>query len=90
MTFCDTQLKELKDYAIAAKYEKLPSEQKANFFAQLSNEQKLALMAFQSTFTAGSALLNAIGSDYKKSIADIFQDKYLEFKKQCGFMLQEN
>jgi hypothetical protein len=87
-TYCDSQLADLKDYAMVAKYEQLPEEQKPYFFAQLSPNQQLKLNMMGSSHKFGSALNNSLGGNYKDSMADVFNRKYEEFKRKCGFMLK--
>lgn len=87
-TYCDSQLADLKDYAMVARYEQLPEEQKSYFFAQLSTKQKSKLNILSSTHQFGSALNNSLGGNYNDSITDVFNRKYEEFKRKCGFMLK--
>ena len=87
-TFCDIKLEELQDYALAAKYEALPSEQRGNFFAQLPSEKRFKIMGLQAGHGVGSALANASGANYGNSLTDVFNKKLSEFKTICGFMLK--
>jgi hypothetical protein len=87
-TICDIKLEELQDYALAAKYEALPAEQRGNFFAQLPSEKRFKIMGLQAGHGVGSALANAAGANYGNSLTDIFNEKLTEFKTKCGFMLQ--
>jgi Mg/Co/Ni transporter MgtE len=87
-TICEIKLKELQGDAIAAKYEQLPQAQKSNFLAQLSLEQQLSLMAARSGHQLGAAIANNMGTEYKKTLSDIFEEKKQAFIKECGFMLQ--
>lgn len=86
--FCDTKLEELQDYAVAAKYEALPAEQRGSFFAQLSSDKQLRVMGLRSGHGVGSALANASGANYGNSLTDVFNKKLSEFKTKCGFMLK--
>ncbi len=87
-TYCDYQYRDLKDYELAARYEQLPSEQRPNFMAQISQEQRLKLMGMQSGHGAGSAIANLSGASYAGTMTSIFEKKLEEFKKKCGFMLR--
>lgn len=87
-TFCDIKLEELQDYALAAKYEALPAEQRGNFFAQLPREKRFKIMGLQAGHGVGAALANASGANYGNSVTDVFNKKLSEFKTKCGFMLQ--
>jgi hypothetical protein len=87
-TYCDNELEKLRGFARAAEYELLPQEQKANYFAQLSNDQQLELMALGSGFKLGSALNNSMGGDYRDSIIDVLNRKRAALKSKCGFMMK--
>lgn len=87
-TFCDHQYKELTNYALAAKYESLPEEQRANFVAQLTADQTYGLMALRSGHQMGAAINNSLGGNYRDSMTDVFNRKLAEFKTKCGFMLK--
>ena len=85
---CNAQLKELREYAMASRYEQLPESQKPNFMAQLSPADRLGLMGAISGHKLGTAINNAAGGDYRSTITDVFNRKTEEFKKSCGFMLK--
>ena len=83
-SICDIQLVELKKSHLLAKYEQMPEEQKGNFFASLSPEQR----AYLQGANAGLALGKAINPNYSETRLDKFNRELEKFKKQCGFMLQ--
>jgi subtilase family serine protease len=87
-TFCEHQYKELQGYALAAKYESLPEDQRAHFLASLTTEQNLGLMASRSGHQLGAAINNSLGGNYRDSMTDVFNRKLAEFKTKCGFMLR--
>lgn len=87
-TYCDQQYKELQGYAIAAKAEQLPPEQRMHFEAQLTAEQSIGLMAMRGGHGLGTAINNSMGGSYRDSLTDVFNKKLAEFKTKCGFMLK--
>lgn len=87
-TYCEQQYKELQGYAIAAKAEQIPPEQRINFEAQLTPEQRMGLMAARAGHQLGAGINNAFGGNYRDNLTDVFNRKLIEFKKKCGFMLQ--
>ena len=87
-TYCDHQYKELQGYAIAAKAEQLPPEQRMHFEAQLTAEQRIALMAMRGGHGIGAAINNSMGGSYRDSLTDVFNRKLAEFKTKCEFMLK--
>ena len=87
-TYCDQRYKELQKDAIAAKAEQLPPEQRIHFEAQLTNEQRLALMAARGGHQLGTGINNAFGGTYRDSLTDVFNRNLAEFKTKCGFMLK--
>ena len=87
-TYCDQQYKELQGYAIAAKAEQLPPEQRMHFEAQLTAEQSIGLMAMRGGHGLGTAINNSMGGSYRDSLSDVFNRKLAEFKTKCGFMLK--
>lgn len=87
-TQCDYQQKELRKYALAAKYEQLPDAQRSNFMAQLPPAEQVGLMGLISGHNLGAGISNAAGSGYRSTITDVFNQKAEEFKRSCGFMLR--
>jgi hypothetical protein len=83
-SFCEYQLTELKKSHLLAKYEQMPEEQKSNFFATLSTEQRAYILGAD----LGVALGKAINQNYSETYSDKFNREFEEFKKKCGFMLQ--
>jgi hypothetical protein len=86
-TYCDSQLEDLKAFALVAKYEQLPQEQKANYIAQLTSDERIGLMALQSSHQLGAALNKSLGI-YSDSVTDSYNKKFEVFKTKCGFMLK--
>ena len=79
-SYCETELQNLRMFAMAAKYEQLPAEQKPSFFAQLSPDQQLQLMGIRSG--------NQLGGNSGNSMNEVLNRKSEEFKRKCGFMLK--
>jgi hypothetical protein len=87
-THCEYQLKELRQYALAAKYEQLPAAQKPHFMAQLSPAEQLGLMGLQSGHNLGAGTAAMLGGGKASTLTDQFNLKTEEFKRSCGFMLK--
>ncbi len=87
-SYCEAQMADLKDYSIAAKYEQLPEEQKPYYFAQLTPAQQMKINMMGSSHKLGSAINNSMGGNYRDSMADVFNRKFEEFKRKCGYMLK--
>ena len=79
-SYCETELQNLRMFAMAAKYEQIPGEQKPSFFAQLSPDQQLQLMGIRSG--------NQLGGNNRNSMNEVLNRKTEEFKRKCGFMLK--
>ncbi len=79
-SYCENELKNLRMFAMAAKYEQLPAEQKSSFFAQLSPDQQLQLMGIRSG--------NQLGGNNRNSMNEVLNRKTEEFKRKCEFMLK--